>query len=175
MVSAMDEATLTGAAAQAFAERFELGRLCNDEVAASCEIDAPRAYVWSVLSDFDTYPEWNPFTPGVEGALAVGRPVALDVRFEGKRPRRQVEWVNRVEPESLICWGVRYWSRKILAANRRQELSEISPTRTRYYTVDRFSGVLVPLVFTLYGELMQRGFDGVAAGLKAYCEANYRA
>jgi hypothetical protein len=166
---------LTGDAAEAFARRFELGSLCNDEVAASCEIEAPRDYVWSVLSDFRTYPDWNPFTPGVEGELAVGQAVTLDVRFEGKKARRQVEWVNRVEPGSVIYWGVRYGSRKLLAANRAQELTELSPTRTRYYTVDRFSGVLVPLVFALYGDLMRRGFEGVATGLKRYCEATYRA
>ena len=165
---------LTGDAAEAFARRFEVGSLCNDEVAASAEIEAPRELVWKVLSDFSTYPQWNPFTPNIGGELAVGRPVVLDVRFAGKKPKKQTEWVNQVVPGERICWGIRYGSRKLLAANRLQELTELGPERTRYFTVDRFSGLLVPVVFALYGRLIQVGFDGVATGLKRHCEALYR-
>ncbi len=42
---------------------------------------------------------------------------------------------------------------------------------TRYTTVDRFSGLLVPVVMALYGTPMQRGFQQMADALKARVES----
>jgi uncharacterized protein YndB with AHSA1/START domain len=41
-------------------------------IRAEIEIDAPIEQVWAVLSDLPRYGEWNPFTPRVDGHLAVG-------------------------------------------------------------------------------------------------------
>jgi hypothetical protein len=62
----------------------------------------------------------------------------------------------------------------LLTANRWQELSDLSGGRTRYRTIDRFSGLLVPLVMALYGEPTRRGFESVAAGLKQWVESGDR-
>ena len=42
------------------AARFEPG-LLRRSLDTDVEIDASAERVWSVLADFDAYPEWNPF------------------------------------------------------------------------------------------------------------------
>ena len=37
-------------------------------ISSDIDIDAPIALVWSILRDFDSYPEWNPFTVSVRMA-----------------------------------------------------------------------------------------------------------
>jgi hypothetical protein len=42
--------------------------------------------------------------------------------------------------------------------------------RTRYTSEDVMTGLLAPLVLCLYGAAVRRGFEAVAAALKAHCE-----
>lgn len=138
-------------------------------VRAESEIDAPRAEVWDVLSDFERYPEWNPFTPEVRTTLEPGTPVEMRVvLWTGVRDQREV--VRQVVPGERICWGMHMGAPWLVNAERCQWLEPLPGGRTRYVTEDRIAGVVAPLVLLLYGASMQRGFDGVARGLKATCE-----
>jgi hypothetical protein len=58
----------------------------------------------------------------------------------------------------------------LLGAERIQRLAELPDGRTRYWTGDTFSGLLVPVVLGLYGAHIQRGFDDAARALKARAE-----
>jgi hypothetical protein len=150
--------------------RYRQRALFAREVEASSEIDAPRDAVWEVLVDFDAYPEWNPFTRRVSTTLEVGAPVSMHVDMPGRSARDRVEWVNLVEPGRTICWGMHIGHPGLLTANRWQRLHDLVGGRTRYHTVDRFSGLLVPLVMAFYGEPTRQGFASVAEGLKARVE-----
>lgn len=145
------------------------------EISAGIEIGAPVSLVWQILIDFDHYEEWNPFTPQVVAKLGLGEPVELHVDMPGRSKSVRVEWINRIEDESRICWGMDLGHPALLVANRFQEVTKIDEERTRYYTVDRFSGLVVPLMMALYGEPTRLGFESVARGLKIRAEALYKA
>ena len=102
-------------------------------------------------------------------------PVELHVDMPGRSKSVRVEWINRIEDESRICWGMDLGHPSLLVANRFQELTKIDEERTRYYTVDKFSGLVVPLMMALYGEPTRLGFESVARGLKTRAEALYEA
>jgi hypothetical protein len=74
-----------------------------------------------------------------------------------------------VEGEEL-GWGTTMGHRVVLHANRTQKLTDLGGGRTRYDSVDRFQGAIVPLVMALYGKHVQRGFDETARALKARAE-----
>lgn len=151
--------------------RFAQGRLFPFAPSATVEIDAPIELVWSVLVDFPRYGEWNRFTPSVECAGQPGSPVVMDVRMPGTKPRRQVEVLNVMEAPTRLAWGMRMGAAWVLVANRYQVLEPLGPGRTRYTSTDSLSGMLAPLVRTLYAEPMRAGFALAAAGLKERCEA----
>lgn len=147
-------------------------------IAASATIDAPLARVWAVLSDLSSYPAWSPFVVAVDGPLAVGTPVTLHVAMTpGRKPLRQVETVSKVDPPGAgadraeLSWGTVMGHPTLLRAERYQRLTALGPGQTRYETADEFEGLLVPIVFALYGASIQRGFDETARALKARCEA----
>ena len=66
---------------------------------AAAEIDAPLETVWSVLTDTDRYPEWNPFVVRVECEQPphVGTPIRLHVEFAGGK-QVAPERITVVEP-----------------------------------------------------------------------------
>ena len=70
-------------------------------------IQAPRAAIWSLLTDFQQYETWNPYVTRGSGTLAEGSEVSLTLRPKGGdattrsaeilvlHPRRKFEWRTR--------------------------------------------------------------------------------
>ena len=151
--------------------RYRQRRLFACQVRASSQIAAPIETVWRALVDFEHYAEWNSFTPKIETDLAIGSPVTLHVNMPGKSRMVRTEWVNLLEPEKTICWGMHMGHPGLLCANRWQMLRQLDNGHTQYVTEDKMSGLLTPVVMALYGSPMQEGFQAVADGLKGWVEA----
>ena len=134
-------------------------------------INAPKKVLWDILMDKDNYHLWNPFTPKIETNFEVGSDIILHVnmKLDNKiiKQKEQILWVNEMES---VAWGIS--SPFPVKTERSQILTEISPTQTKYYTYDKFWGILVPLVMLMYRDKIQKGFDAIALGLKNYAEAN---
>lgn len=141
-------------------------------VSASVEIEAPIEKVWRVLVDIPNYGAWNPFTPRIDTNLVLGTPVMLHVAMKKGKPLLvQKETMSRYEEGKLMAWGDVLGAAPLLKFERIQELTALSTTRTRYFTEDAFSGLLVPIVMGLYRKDIQRGFSETAEALKKHVEA----
>ncbi len=147
-------------------------------VGASAEIDAGIDEVWGVLVDVARYPEWNPFTVSVDTTFEVGSPVDMQVCLTGRhradgtpRTMHQVERITSFEPASYrLSWGVNVGPRWFIDADRYQQLTDLGDGRTRYETMDAFTGAGVGFMLWLMERHMARGFAEVAHALKARCE-----
>jgi hypothetical protein len=140
-------------------------------ISSEIEIDAPIDRVWSILCDFDSYPEWNPFTVSVKTTLELGSPVDMQVKLRPPKAMHQVEHVSAVVPGERVCWGGNVGPRWFISADRCQVLTDLGGGRTRYVTTDVFTGLGVGLMFRIVGRHVQRGFDDVARALKARAES----
>ena len=135
------------------------------------EIDAPAERAWQILTDFERYGEWNPFTTRVGTSLEIGAPVDMHVRL-GPLRVRQAARISAIEPPRLLAWGVTMGPRWLLLAHREQRVEELGDSRCRYVTSDAFAGLLVPLLVLLVGGFIRRGFDAMGAALKARAESS---
>ena len=141
-------------------------------------IDAPIEKVWAVLKDVDSYPSWNPFTVSVKTDFGLGSPVDMQVCLKGRRNRdgsrktmHQVEHITSYVEGSRVSWGVNVGPGWFITADRWQQLTDLGNGRTRYETVDEFTGVGVGFMMMLMEKHMRRGFQEVADALKVRCEA----
>ena len=139
------------------------------QIDARIEIDAPSERVWRVLTDFERYPEWNPFVPHVEARLEMGAAVRMRVNLVGSFELPQTEFITTLDPGRRICWTMNWLPAWLLCATRCQWLEPLS-TGTRYVSTDTLTGLLAPLVVRVFGASMQRGFERTCRALKSRAE-----
>ncbi len=153
----------------------------KNELRAEIEIDADPDTVWGVLTDFGSYPDWNPFIRSIEGAPTAGS--TLKVRLqpsEGRgitlgpvvtvdEPRRAFGWLGRLGGVPHLFDGAHRFDLEPIDGGR----------RTRFVQSERFRGILVPLVRrsvlppTLRGfEAMNRAIGDRAAAIVASATEN---
>jgi hypothetical protein len=79
------------------------------------EIDASPEDVWQVLTDFDAYPEWNPFIRSIQGNPEVGSRLSVRIEPPGAREMSFRPTVRAAEPaRAALAWspahpGTRQW------------------------------------------------------------------
>ena len=49
------------------------------EIHTSIKINATAQQVWQVLTDFDAYPNWNPFIKSINGTVKVGNKITARI------------------------------------------------------------------------------------------------
>ncbi|HNP56541.1 MAG TPA: SRPBCC domain-containing protein [Gordonia sp. (in: high G+C Gram-positive bacteria)] len=136
----------------------------------SVEIAAPAATVWAVLTDFDAYGQWNPFVPHASCTLEPGTPIDMQVRLRGDNLRRQREFVNSVTPGRSFSYSMKPAPLGLLRSVREQTVLPSGPGTSHYASHFQIDGALTPVVSTLLGKDMRRGFDDMAAALKQRAE-----
>jgi hypothetical protein len=116
----------------------------------SIVIGAPPASVWSVLTDFDAYPEWNPLIARFEGPAEVGRRVEVDVVPLGRsyHPR-----VSAFEPPRRLAWTTWEVLPFLLSSTHYFRLDLTPDGATRLHHGERFRG---PAAGLLRGRLLDR-------------------
>lgn len=112
----------------------------------SIEIEAPIETIWSVLTDFAAYPEWNPFIRRLEGDLVMGSRLTVVLQPDGLRPSTFRPTVVELEPGRSFAWLGHVLIPGILDGRHRFELRPGPGTASTLEQTEMFSGVLVPLV-----------------------------
>jgi hypothetical protein len=135
------------------------------EIRTSVDIDATPEAVWSVLADFDAYPEWNPFIRSISGAMAQGTQLNVSLGASGKKPMNFTPVVTAATPGEEFAWLGHLGMKGIFDGHHHFHLSA-SGTGTRLDHFEEFSGVLSPIVLASIGSSTARGFEQMNQALK---------
>lgn len=78
------------------------------EIKTEILIKASPEKVWTILTDFDNYPNWNPFIKSIKGKVAVGNniiariepPEASGMTFKPEvlafEPNKELRWIGHL-------------------------------------------------------------------------------
>ncbi|WP_411969046.1 SRPBCC family protein [Haloferax sp. YSSS75] len=139
-----------------------------DQLTTSIDIDAPSETVWQVLTDFDSYHEWNDYTR-IDGDPVVGTTLAVS-------PGPKAGRVPTFKPTVLQADGSELrWLGHLLVpglfdGEHRFVVEELDEGRSRLTQSETFSGVLVGLVNRLMGDSTRRNFELVNEAMKTRAE-----
>lgn len=134
------------------------------------EIDASAEQVWSVLSDFNSYPEWNPFIKSAIGQPIKGERLQITIQPSGAKPMRFSPKVLASEPGREIRWLGRLIVPGIFDGEHCFMIEKLSETKVRFEQSERFSGLLVGLLRATLERDTKRGFEEMNQALKTRAE-----
>jgi hypothetical protein len=140
------------------------------ELRTQIEVEATPERVWEILTDFDAYPEWNPFIQRIEGDAAPGSKLEVRIEPPGGRAMTFKPTVLEVAPGQELRWLGRVLAPGLFDGEHSLRIEPIDGSRVRFVQAERFTGVLVPVLGKSL-EKTQRGFTAMNEALKRRAEA----
>jgi hypothetical protein len=139
------------------------------ELRSEIEIGAAPERVWEVLTDFVSFPSWNPFIRSVAGQAATG--ARLEVRIEppGGRAMTFRPTVLAAEPPRELRWLGRLLFPGVFDGEHSFHIEPTGEGGSRFVQRERFSGALVPLFGTALRKT-EEGFIAMNEALKQRAE-----
>lgn len=118
----------------------------SKQLAAVIDIAASPDRVWAVLTDFQAYPQWNPFIVRADGTPQVGSRLILRMQPVGARAVTLKPTVLQATPGSRLRWLGRLGMPGIMDAEHCFTVEGDGAGGTRVSQTEVFRGVLVPFL-----------------------------
>jgi hypothetical protein len=134
-------------------------------------IDAPAARVWSILMDFERYPEWNPFVSRIDGTPQEGERLKVRLTPPGGMAMSMSPRVVAVEPQRHFRWLGHLGIKGIFDGEHRFEIEPLGDDRVRFVHSERFGGLLAAPILMMARKSTLRGFEAMNQALKQRAEA----
>ena len=134
------------------------------------EINAGDARVWSILTDFDSYGDWNPSLPSISGELSPGNTVSLTLGMPGRpSPKVKAQLID-VEPNRRLTWHGNAGADWIFAGDRTFAIEPLGTGKVSFTHVEDVRGALFPLFRVVMGSAIQQSHDAFNQALKNRAE-----
>lgn len=141
-----------------------------DEIVTEIEIDASPEAVWTVLTDFESYPEWNPVLE-IEGSPSEGERLRVTTAYENTRAMTFRPTVLVVDEPAEFRWRGRLFVPGLYDGEHRFVLAPLDDgDRTRLTHAETFRGALVGFINRRIGDDVEAGFEQVNEALKRRAE-----
>jgi hypothetical protein len=132
-------------------------------VETAIDIHASAARVWSILTDFSAYSNWNPFITAAEGEARPGARLRITIAPPGRRPMTFRPVVLVTVPKRELRWLGRLLLPGLFDGKHAFRLEQQTQACRLYHTERFFGEGLL--------EATRRGFEAMNAALKARAEA----
>lgn len=139
------------------------------------EIEATPDKVWQALTDFQSYPNWNPSIRTIEGIPARGEKLKVFFNPEGSIFKMKFTVVLIIcEPEKEFRWVGRLLFPALFAGDHYLIIEPIGPNRSKLIHGERFSGLLKPVFWFLLSRINTDAFNAMNSALKEHVETRIR-
>jgi hypothetical protein len=140
------------------------------EIHTAIEIDATPEAVWSVLVDFASYEQWNPFIRSLQGTALAGSPLIVRIQPSGASAMTFRPTVLIADPPREIRWLGKLFIRGLFDGEHAFVIRELPGGRSRFEQSERFTGLLVALLRRALDRDTKRGFEAMNLALKQRAE-----
>jgi hypothetical protein len=126
--------------------------------------------VWQVLTDFASFPQWNPFIRRATGEVRVGARLDVYIQPSGASGSGFKPTVLKVEPNRELRWLGQLLMPGLFDGEHVFLIEPLEEKRVRFVQREVFNGMLVPLLARSLDTNTRRGFDEMNQALKMRVE-----
>ncbi|MGZ7108407.1 MAG: SRPBCC family protein [Methanobacterium sp.] len=139
------------------------------EICTEIEIEASTDIIWDIITDFDDYPNWNPFIKEISGDLKEGSHIKVILKPPNSNGMKFKPKIIRYQPENELRWLGRLWIPKLFDGEHCLIIKKLSDKKTLFIQKERFNGILVPILSNLLKDT-ESGFEMMNQALKQKAE-----
>ncbi|NQS99051.1 MAG: SRPBCC domain-containing protein [candidate division Zixibacteria bacterium] len=134
------------------------------------EIHTPIERVWEILTDFDSYPDWNPFIRRIEGEVKEGTRLEIFLQPASKKGKTCRQKVNKVVPPTELLWIKRMIIPGLLTREHIFSLERLSQISTLLVHREHYFGILIPFLRQSLQKKTQQNFEMMNSALMKRAE-----
>jgi hypothetical protein len=133
------------------------------------DISASAKRIWDVLTQFDAYPNWNPFIVNMQGALREGTKLRVHIKPPGRSGMTFRPTILALNPQQNLTWLGRLPLPGLFDGEHKFQIEDHGET-CRFRQSERFSGILVRVLRAGLFDAIRRGFEEMNVALKQRAE-----
>nr|WP_319399219.1 SRPBCC domain-containing protein [uncultured Carboxylicivirga sp.] len=137
------------------------------EIKTAISIEASTEKIWSILTSFDKYPNWNPFIKELSGEVSAGNKIKVVIEPDGQKAMTFKPKVLSYVTNKEFTWKGHFIIPGIFDGEHRFKLIDNGDGSTTFVQSEKFNGVLAGL---LNLENTEKGFKLMNEKLKELSE-----
>ncbi|MGD0079089.1 MAG: SRPBCC domain-containing protein [Methanoregula sp.] len=140
------------------------------ELRSEIEIQVSAEKVWQLLTDFTSFPRWNPFIRRARGNILVGERLEVTIQPSGTRGMIFRPTVLKAEPNRELRWSGHLLVPGLFDGEHIFTIEPLETDRVRFIQREIFTGLLVPLFALGLDTDTRRSFEEMNKALKFRAE-----
>lgn len=141
------------------------------EIEESIEIAAGPSEVWWQLTNFGSYPDWNPFITRIDGEVREGARLSVTLNLHAMPEITVRPKVMVVDPQRQLRWRGRMGIPNLFDGCHIFTIETTGVNRVCFKQRERFSGLFAPGGVSLIERSLRRSFREMNEALRQRAEA----
>jgi hypothetical protein len=140
------------------------------EIKTEILIHATPERVWSILANFENYPNWNPFITTIKGDVKVGNKITARIEPPETKGMTFKPRILTLEKDKELKWLGHLLVAGLFDGEHKFELIDNGNGTTTFWQSEKFKGILVPLFKKQLDTNTKKGFEEMNRKLKELAE-----
>lgn len=140
------------------------------EIKTEILINASPEIVWAVLTNFDDYPNWNPFIKSIKGEAKVGKKITARIEPPDAKGMTFKPKILVFDQNKELRWLGNLLFAGLFDGEHKFELIDNKNGTTTFIQSEKFKGIFVPMFKKMLEINTKKGFEEMNEKLKQVAE-----
>ncbi|WP_291722223.1 SRPBCC domain-containing protein [Bernardetia sp.] len=140
------------------------------QIQTSINIQSTPQKIWSILTDFKNYPNWNPFIKSIEGTPKVGNKIIAKIQPPNSNLMSFTPKVLVFDENKEFVWLGHLLFKGLFDGEHRFKLIDNQDGTTTFVQSENFKGLFVPIFKSQLDKNTRTGFELMNQKLKELAE-----
>lgn len=140
------------------------------EIKTQILIHATPEKVWSILTNFENYPNWNPFIKSIKGDVKVGNRITARIEPPETKGMTFRPTILSYKTNKELKWIGHLLFTGLFDGEHKFEITDNENGTTTFIQSEQFNGLLVPFFKKQLDNNTKKGFEQMNIKLKELAE-----